>query len=144
MKHLMLAALMLAVPAALPAQAPPAAAPLPAVTLPPELDRVLRDYERLWHGRDAAGLAAIFTSDGFVPSRTGWRRGTAAITEQYGNAGGELRLRAHAFATGDSVGYLIGAYQYGEGPGGGKFILALRRGTDGRWLIAADLDQSNR
>ena len=27
---------------------------------------------------------------------------------------------------------------------GGKFLLALRRGGDGRWLIAADLDNANR
>jgi len=132
-------------PVALGAQAPAAPAEqLPAVTLPAELDRVLRDYERLWRAGDAAGLAAIFTADGFVPSRSGWRRGSAAISDQYANASGDLRLRAHDYAVSDSVGYIVGAYRYGDGPGGGKFVLALRRGAGGRWLIAADLDQSNR
>jgi hypothetical protein len=37
--------------------------PLPSVTLPPELDRVLRDYEKAWQARDAAGLAALFAED---------------------------------------------------------------------------------
>jgi hypothetical protein len=40
---------------------PPAAPPLPSVTLPPELDRVLRDYEREWQARSAPALAALFT-----------------------------------------------------------------------------------
>ena len=44
-------------------QAPP---PMPSVTLPPELDRVLRDYEKQWQARSAAGLAALFMEDGFV------------------------------------------------------------------------------
>ena len=49
--------------------APPAAPPAdstPSVTLPPALDRVLRDYERAWTARDAAGLSALFAEDGFV------------------------------------------------------------------------------
>jgi hypothetical protein len=47
----------------------------------------------------------------------------------------------------DSVGYIIGAYNYGETVGatdGGKFVLALRKDASGKWLIAADLDNSNR
>jgi hypothetical protein len=42
------------------ARAQDAPEPLPTVALPPELDRVLRDYERLWAAGDEAGLAAIF------------------------------------------------------------------------------------
>lgn len=137
-----LAALVLAPAAGAAQQA--AADTLESMTLPPALDRVLRDYERAWEAGDAAALAALFTADGFVPSRHGWRRGQSAIREQYSGAGGPLRLRAHAYAVQDSVGYIIGAYGYDAGPGGGKFILALRRGADGRWLIAADLDNANR
>ena len=36
------------------------------VALPPELARVLRDYERAWRAGDAAALAALFAEDGFV------------------------------------------------------------------------------
>ena len=60
-------------------------------------------------------------------------------------AGGDLRLRALAFATSDDVGYIIGAYRYGDAAEDmGKFVLALRRGADGKWLIAGDIDNSNR
>lgn len=121
--------------------------PLPSIQLPPELDRVLRDYERAWQAGDEAGLVAIFTADGFVSTPAGWVRGSEAIRRNYETSQGPLWLRAHAFAVADSVGYIVGAYGYGEepnAPDGGKFLLALRRGADGRWLIAADLDNANR
>lgn len=50
------------------AQAASGADTLPTVTLPAELDRVLRDYERSWRARDPKGLASLFTTDGFVLS----------------------------------------------------------------------------
>ena len=120
--------------------------PLPSVTLPPELDRVLRDYEKAWQARDAAGLAALFAEDGFVlASSRPPVRGREAIRAAYAGAGGPLALRALAYATEGKVGYIIGAF--GRQKGGedsGKFVLVLRRGDDGRWLIAADMDNSNR
>jgi ketosteroid isomerase-like protein len=121
---------------------------LPSVTLPASLDRVLRDYERAWAAGSAADLAALFTEDGFVLSNGNTPvRGREAIRERYANAGGALRLRALAYATADTVGYIVGAYGYGDeagSPDNGKFVLALRRGADGRWLIAADIDNTNR
>jgi ketosteroid isomerase-like protein len=116
---------------------------IPSVTLPSTLDRVLRDYERAWEGRDVRALAALFARDGFV-LRPGSPpvRGRAAIEEAYRGAGGPLRLRAFAFTIADTVGYIIGGYSAGGGGDIGKFVLALRRG-DGRWLIAADIDNGN-
>lgn len=122
-----------------------AVAPHPAVTLPPELDRVLRDYETGWRNGDAAGLAQLFTPDGFVmsPERPPVR-GRETIEARYANAGGELRLRALDYAIDGNVGFIIGGYTYrDDGVDTGKFILALRRDSDGRWLIAADMDSSN-
>lgn len=130
------------------AQAPSAPPPeLPSVALSPELERVLRDYEAAWRRGDAAGLAALFAEDGFVLQ--GGRapvRGRAAIQAAYtGQAGGALRLRALAAATADTVGYIIGAYGYGDVPGDqGKFTLTLRGGPDGRWLIFSDMDNASR
>ncbi|HEY0025328.1 MAG TPA: nuclear transport factor 2 family protein [Longimicrobium sp.] len=129
------------------AQAAPPPPELPTVELSPELDRVLRDYESAWRRGDAAGLAALFAEDGFVLQ--GGRapiRGRAAIQAAYaGQAGGPLRLRALAAATADTVGYIIGAYGYGDAPGDqGKFTLTLSRGPDGRWLIFSDMDNSSR
>ena len=122
-----------------------AAQELPSVTLPAELDRVLRDYERAWTGKDPAALAELFTEDGFVlASGKPPVRGRAAIREAYKDAGGPLSLRAMGFATDGDVGYIIGGYGGAKDqPDSGKFNLALRR-VKGRWLIAADIDNSNR
>lgn len=127
------------------AQTPGAGAPLPSVALPAELDRVLRDYERHWSVRDPAALAALFTEDGFVlqPGRNPVR-GRAAITEAYRGTGGPLALRALAYATADTVGYIIGAYATRAGdPDIGKFTLTLRRVPGGPWRIASDMDNGN-
>jgi len=125
--------------------APPAE--LPSIALPPALDRVLRDYEAAWRRGDAAALAALFAEDGFILQ--GGRppvRGRAGIQAAYaGQGGAPLRLRALAAATADTVGYIVGAYGYGDAPGDqGKFTLTLRRGAGERWLIFSDMDNSSR
>ncbi|MBX3173415.1 MAG: SgcJ/EcaC family oxidoreductase [Gemmatimonadaceae bacterium] len=126
---------------------PAAAEALPSVELPPALDRVLRDYETAWRAGDANALVQLFTEDGFVlqPGRPPVR-GREAMRRVYtGQGGGPLRLRAVAFATDGNVGYIIGAYGYGEAPGDmGKFTLTLRKGGDGRWLIVSDMDNGSR
>jgi len=117
------------------------------VALPPELARVLRDYERAWRAGDAAALAALFAEDGFVlQSNRPPVRGRAAIQAAYaGQGGGPLRLRALTFAAEDTIAYIIGAYGYGDAPGDtGKFTLTLRReNADASWQIASDMDNSN-
>ena len=123
---------------------PREAAPPAAVTLPPELDRVLRDYERAWRAGDGAALAALFTDDGFaVQSGSPLARGHAAIARNISGPGGALQLSAYAFSVSGTVAYIVGGYRYPDtiGPGG-RFVLALRQGADGRWRIAADLDNS--
>jgi ketosteroid isomerase-like protein len=127
-----------------PAVAP---APLPTVTLPAELARVLRDYERAWRANDVDELIALFTSDGMVmqPGRPA-ARGPAGLASVYkGQGGGALRLRPFAFGAADTVAYILGAYGYGEGTNeDGKFTLTLRRERGGKWLIASDMDNGNR
>lgn len=133
----------------LPAQQPVTATgdseSLPSVTLPPELDRVLRDYEKAWQARKTDELVSLFVPDGFVlQPRHRPVRGHAGLKEAYRNSGGPLYLRALAFEQAGSIGYIIGGFRALEtGPDIGKFILALRRGANGRWLIAADMDNSN-
>jgi ketosteroid isomerase-like protein len=140
---LLIAAVSLPAPSFARAQeAPPA--PLPSATLPPEVDRVLRDYERAWAAGDETAVAALFTEDGFVlQNGKPPVRGRAAIRQAYADFSGPLRLRAMAYATGDSVGYIVGAYAYGEGGEIGKFTLALRRAPGGPWMIASDMDNMN-
>jgi ketosteroid isomerase-like protein len=148
LKTIVVAALLATSPALGSAQATGAAyRPLPSIELPPELDRVLRDYEAAWAAGDEAALAALFTEDGFVPTRLGWVRGRDGVRNVYESSSGPLRLRALAYTAADSVAYIVGAYNYNEradGMDGGKFLLALRRDAAGRWLIAADLDNANR
>ena len=118
---------------------------LESVTLPAPLARVLTDYEAAWQKKDASALAALFTEDGFVLSNgVPPVRGRAAIEKHYEGHGGPLSLRALAFATEGSTGYIIGGFarQKGE-PDVGKFTLTLRKGKDGRWRIASDMDNGN-
>jgi ketosteroid isomerase-like protein len=123
-----------------------AAWPMPVVSLPPELDRVLRDYEAAWQAGDGEGLAKVFTSDGIIlPSGKLPERGTAAIRASHTEPGGDLELVAFAWATGDTVGYIVGGYRYPTTTGpGGKYVVALRKGRDGRWRIAADIENASR
>lgn len=117
----------------------------PSVSLPPELARVLTDYENLWLHRDSAALARLFTEDGFVLSnRSPMVHGRAAIEQFYSGPGAPLSLRAVAFATDGNVGYIIGGFSVHPGERDrGKFTLTLRRDRSGRWLILSDMDNGN-
>ena len=117
----------------------------PSVALPPELARVLRNYEAAWKARDAAALARLFAEDGFVLSSGDLPvRGRAAIEKHYANSGGDLALRAFAYATDGRVGYILGGYAWnGAAPDAGKFTLTLVKAPDGRWLIFSDMDNGN-
>lgn len=135
------------VAAAQPQQAgAPEPPPPPSVGLPPELARVLTDYEAAWQARDAAALARLFVEDGFVlPTGRPPVRGRAEIERHYTGKGGPLSLRALAYATEGSVGYIIGAFAEKKGdPDIGKFTLTLRKAAGGRWLIASDMDNPSR
>lgn len=118
----------------------------PSVTLPPELARVLTEYEVGWKAGDAAALASLFAEDGFVLAEGRPPvKGRAAIQKAYTHPGSPLSLRAIAYASDGDVGYIIGGYvdELGQ-PDEGKFTLTLRKGRDGRWLIVSDMDNSNR
>lgn len=114
----------------------------PVISLPPAFDRVLRDYEAAWRDGDGPRLAALFTEDGFaIQNGAPIRRGRAAIAAGITKPGGALQLSAYAYSSSGDVGYIVGGYRYPTTVGaGGRFVLALRSGPDGRWLIAADLD----
>lgn len=116
-----------------------------SVVLPPELARVLTDYEKGWQAGDAAALSLLFTEDGFVlsPGQSPVR-GRAEIRKLYTGPGSPLSLRAFAYAMNGYLGYIIGGYSSAQGmPDEGKFTLTLRK-RKGRWLIASDMDNLNR
>lgn len=119
---------------------------LSTAALPPELDRVLRDYERAWRKGDASALAALFAEDGFLlQSDHPPIRGKTAIQAAYeGSSGGPLRLRSLGFSAEGNIAYIIGAYGYGDVPGDiGKFTLTLHRAPGKPWLIFSDMDNLN-
>ena len=117
---------------------------LPSAHLPPELDRVLRDYETAWHAHDPAALASLFAEDGFVlRGQHVPVRGRSAIQKAYDKVGGPLALRALDYSTSGSTGWIIGAYGQDASVDVGKFVLALKK-VHGRWYIAADIDNGNR
>lgn len=118
----------------------------PTVELPPELARVLTDYETAWAARDAKALAALFAEDGFVlPGGRPPVRGRTAIERHYQGQGGPLSLRAIAYATEGAVGYILGGYTSEKGKeDDGKFTLTLRKDASGKWWIFSDMDNSNR
>jgi ketosteroid isomerase-like protein len=118
----------------------------PSVELPPDLARVLRDYEKAWGSKDAAALAALFAEDGYVlPNGAAPVKGRAAIQKHYSGSGGPLFLRAFAYAAEGPVGYILGGYASQQGAAdAGKFTLTLRKASDGRWLIVSDMDSPNR
>ena len=124
----------------------PVAPPLPAVSLPAELDRVLRDYEAAYARRDAVALSELFAEDGFLlqPGRPPIR-GRQAIAVALQGEGGALSLVPIAFRIGDSAGHVVGTFGAERAAGaGGKFVLALERDAGGTWRIAADMASPNR
>jgi ketosteroid isomerase-like protein len=125
-------------------QAPTDASTPPAISLPSAFERVLRDYEAAWRDGDGARLASLFTEDGFaVQSGSPMRRGRAAIAGGITRPGGTLQLTAFAYSSSGNVGYIVGGYRYPTTVGaGGRFVLALRNGDDGRWVKAAQLDNT--
>lgn len=130
--------------------APPASAgatpSLPSVELPADLARVLRDYEKAWAANDVAALAALFTSDGYaLPNGQPPAAGAEAIRAAYQrNAGSSLNLRALHYVQSGDMAYIIGGFGgAADKPDFGKFVLVLRRGQDGSWRIAADMDNAN-
>lgn len=118
--------------------------PLPSIALPPELARVLTDYETQWrHGGDS--LVKLFTEDAILT--VGGKppvRGRAALAAHYAGPKGPLALRALAYSADGNTAWIVGGYTSQRGEMDiGKFILALRKGADGRWLIFSDMDTGN-
>lgn len=119
---------------------------LPSVQLPPELDRVLRDYEKHWSANKPADVAALFTADGMaLPNGAPPAKGAEQITASYARAAGQpLALRALHYTASSDMAYIIGGFAPAAGqPDMGKFVLVLKKAADGKWMIAADMDNMN-
>ena len=125
--------------------APAPAQGLPSVKVPADVDRVLRDYEKAWAANDARALAALFAEDGIaLPSKQPPARGRDNIARAYSGGGAmPTYLRVIDYRSSGDLATIVGGY----GPAGqaadfGKFVLVLRR-VEGRWMIAADIENAN-
>ena len=116
---------------------------LPTASVPEDLDRLLREFERAWQAQDnKTALAELFTEDGLFQYGDDWLRGRAAIRMMLLGNGGPLRLRAQAVEVGAAHGHVAGAYGWYRDTtwvDQGRFVLALRRPADGPWRITVGL-----
>jgi len=112
---------------------------LPFVTLPDDLDRVLRDYEAGWASLDKSKIAGLFTDDGLLQWGDDWARGPRSIRIALLGKSGGLRMRAQAFETHESFAFIVGAYGYYRDTtfvDQGRYSLTLRKVNGGPWHIA--------
>jgi len=123
------------------------AQPLPTVAVPQDVEHLLKDYARAWAANDPDALARLFAPDGMaLPNGQPAALGAENIRKVYAQgAGMPLALRPLAFGASGELAYVIGGFGPApDKPDFGKFSLVLRRGSDGRWLIVSDMDNSNR
>ena len=116
--------------------------PQPSVDLPPEIDRVIREWERATKSADARAFAALFTEDGLMSQPNGWIRGRDAIRSAAGDIpAADLRVRAHQFAAEDSVATVTGSLSDTSSSSVrdvARVTFTLRRAIGG-WLITSFL-----
>lgn len=114
---------------------------LPVVSLPRDLDQLLRDFERNWQLSDnKMALANQFTDSGMFQYADDWLRGRPAIRMMLLGQGGALRLRAQTFAIEEPSGHVAGAYGFYRDTvwvDQGRFLFVLHRDRGAPWRIAA-------
>jgi predicted TIM-barrel fold metal-dependent hydrolase len=121
--------------------------PLPAIELPEDLARLVRERETKWN--DKSSLAALYAADGMLLNTANedlptWIRGRDTIAgELPGYFDEPYRITPVAYRLeGSTAGYIAGYYTRGEGDElrhFGHVFLSLRKERgDGKWLIAAE------
>jgi predicted TIM-barrel fold metal-dependent hydrolase len=115
--------------------------PLPAIELPEDLARLLRDREKGWN--DKAALTALFTEDSLVLDREPlWIRGRDEVTTYMSTLYARpYRMTPVAYGVEGSTGHIAGYFTRGEGEAArhfGHFLWMVKKGPDGVWRIAAE------
>jgi predicted TIM-barrel fold metal-dependent hydrolase len=114
---------------------------LPAVALPGDLDRLLRAVEKGWNDKQA--LAALFTEDSVVFDWRDphWIKGRDEVTTYLSELFARpYRVTPISYAIDGSAGHVAAYLTRGEGDAAkhfGQTLLAVRKGADGAWRIAA-------
>lgn len=115
---------------------------LPAVELPEELKRLLRDRELLVKEKNPSILAPLYTEDAVVLDAMApiWLRGKDAVNF-VAHSLGSFPLLAQDYKIEGSAGYIVGTYTVGEGASldhVANFSLFIRKGADGKWRISGE------
>jgi predicted TIM-barrel fold metal-dependent hydrolase len=116
--------------------------PLPAVELPEDLTRLLRDLEKGWN--DKSALTDLFTDDSllFDFRERLWIRGRDEVTTYLArNFARPFRMTPVAYGVEGSRGHIAGYFTRGEGDSTrhfGHFLMSLQKRADGVWRIAAE------
>ncbi|MDQ3800857.1 MAG: amidohydrolase family protein [Acidobacteriota bacterium] len=115
---------------------------LPAVELPDDLKRLLKEREQLVREKNPSVLARIYTEDAMVLDAAApiWLRGERAVSF-VANSLGSYPLIPQGYKLEGSAGYIIGTYTEGEGTAlehVSNFSLFIRKGADGKWRIAGE------
>ena len=115
---------------------------LPPIELPADFAHLLAD--RAAHWNDPAALAPLYTEDALARTTEtlGWIAGRAAVARYLGTRfAAPFRLTPVSFRRTTASAEIAGYLTRGEGADAkafAYFLLAVERGADGRWRIAAE------
>lgn len=114
---------------------------LPAVEVPAELDRVLRERERI---TGTSAVTDLYTQDARmvdINGETSWVRGREAIHAAIGRGRPGFRLVPNAYAVHGGAAWIAANTVRGEGAAlrhTSNVLFALEKGADGAWRIAVE------
>jgi len=109
------------------------------------VERVMDRYLAAYHRNDASAMAQLYAADGFLlPPGRELIQGRGAIRE-FWEQGMEASIQMDNVAIGAAggTGYVVGRYRIPADEDGeaesGKYVVTLRRQSDGVWRVAADI-----
>ena len=113
---------------------------LPAASLPPELQRLLRDRERI-SGSDSIG--DVYTADAQIldvsEAEDHWMRGEEALRNMVAAYTPDSRFVANTYRVDGTTGFIAGVVRSeGSSNDDMNFTFGVQRGPDGRWRIAVE------
>jgi len=112
------------------------------------------DVRQRWvaaaNAKDAAGLAALYTEDAvLMPTNMASVKGRTAIQSSWKSmldqGAHDVALTKTGGAMASDWGYEVGTYSamFGSSPDKGKYMLSLKKGKDGKWMIHEDIFNSD-